>query len=211
MTAICLSSLLLLLAGSVLLHSSVSDAFSSSSVSLTVTARSSTLTSTRLQVQLLPVDVMDLASTWGTSVQVAQVSLAQVETDVDVANIESWRQYVPLVVSVGIIGDILLGSPLANMIMAPMRPENREDEETVLAKAKRPNVDKSKERIDTEKYAQAAIDKARNTLELRQFLDERKTDWDKMEDIKRKLDADMQDLDEDLANRNNDFENRKSK
>lgn len=154
---------------------------------------------------------MDLASTWGTSVQVAQVSLAQVETDVDVANIESWRQYVPLVVSVGIIGDILLGSPLANMIMAPMRPENREDEETVLAKAKRPNVDKSKERIDTEKYAQAAIDKARNTLELRQFLDERKTDWDKMEDIKRKLDADMQDLDEDLANRNNDFENRKSK
>jgi hypothetical protein len=132
--------------------------------------------------------------------------------DVTSNNIESWRQYVPLVVSVGIIGDILLGSPLANMIMAPMRPENREDDqETILAKASRANVDKSKERIDTEKYAQAAIDKARNTLELRQFLDERKTDWDKMEDMKRKLDADMQDLDQDLADRNADFENRKSK
>lgn len=93
-----------------------------------------------------------------------------------------------------------------------MRPENREDDqETILAKASRANVDKSKERIDTEKYAQAAIDKARNTLELRQFLDERKTDWDKMEDMKRKLDADMQDLDQDLADRNADFENRKSK
>lgn len=113
--------------------------------------------------------------------------------------------------SVGVIGDILLGSPLANMIMAPMRPGNREDEETVLEKKSRPKVDTSKERIDTEKYAQAAINKARNTLELRQFLDERKTDWDKMEDMKKKLDADMQDWDEGHANRNADFQNRKSK
>jgi hypothetical protein len=144
---------------------------------------------------------MDLASTW-TSLQVAEAGVG--------VEIESWRQYVPLVVSVGIIGDILLGSPLANMIMAPMRPENREDEQTLKSKAStsRLKFDNSKERIDTEKYAQAAIDKANYTLELRQFLDERKTDWDKMEDMKRKLDSDMQNLDEDIATRNAKFENR---
>ena len=194
--------MLLLLAGSVLLHSSVTDAFSplgvSSASSTLVTARSSALTSqtsSRLQLQFLPVDLYVASS----SIQVAEI------------DIESFRQYVPLVVSVGIIGDILLGSPLANMVMAPMRPENQEDEEAELKKKSRPNVDKSKERIDTERLAQAAIDKARNTLELRRFLDERKTDWDKMEDMKRKLDADMQDLDEDFAKRNADFENRNPK
>ena len=35
-------------------------------------------------------------------------------------SVESWRQYVPLVVSVGVIVDILLGSPLANLALAPM-------------------------------------------------------------------------------------------
>uniref|UniRef100_A0A7S1V302 Uncharacterized protein n=1 Tax=Grammatophora oceanica TaxID=210454 RepID=A0A7S1V302_9STRA len=34
---------------------------------------------------------------------------------------ESWRQYVPLVVTGFVIFDILLGSPAANMIMSPMR------------------------------------------------------------------------------------------
>ncbi len=33
---------------------------------------------------------------------------------------EGWRQYVPLVVSVGVILDILLGSPIANLALGPM-------------------------------------------------------------------------------------------
>ena len=41
---------------------------------------------------------------------------------------ETWRQYVPLVVSVGIIIDILLGNPLANAVLKPMSPVEEGDE-----------------------------------------------------------------------------------
>ena len=34
----------------------------------------------------------------------------------------SWRQYVPLVVSGGVLTDIVLGSPVANKVMSGMRP-----------------------------------------------------------------------------------------
>lgn len=117
---------------------------------------------------------------------------------------ESWRQYVPLIVSVGVIIDILLGSPLANSILKPMRPE---EEPNQGGKEEKP---RSKARIDAELVAQQALDKANNALELRKFLDERKTDYDRMEEMKRKLDASMQDLDEDMAARQNDIDERKT-
>ena len=122
---------------------------------------------------------------------------------------ESWRQYVPLVVSVGIIIDILLGNPLANSILKPMRPEEEEnDEEEKGMKKERP---RSKARIDAEAVAQQALDKASNTLELRNFLEERKTDYDRMEEIKKKLDSSMQDLDENLEARQSEIDKRKNK
>ena len=34
---------------------------------------------------------------------------------------ESWRQYIPLAVSAVVIVDILLGSPLLNLVVAPMK------------------------------------------------------------------------------------------
>jgi hypothetical protein len=114
---------------------------------------------------------------------------------------ESWRQYVPLVVAVAVIIDILLGSPLANMAMKPLRGDLEEGGEDDAAGGAGRRVNRSRERIDTDQVAKAAIDRAQNALELRRFLDERKTDWDRMEDMKRKLDSDMQDLDEDLATR----------
>ena len=118
---------------------------------------------------------------------------------------ESWRQYVPLIVSVGIIIDILLGNPLASMVLKPMRPEQEVD------KSKKKNdKPKSKARIDAELVAQQALDKANNTLELRKFLDESKTDYDRMEEMKRKLDSKMQDLDEDLAARQSEIDDRKT-
>lgn len=118
---------------------------------------------------------------------------------------ESWRQYVPLIVSVGIIVDILLGNPLANTILKPMRPEEEVDKSE-----KKNDKPKSKARIDAELVAKQALDKANNTLELRRFLDESKTDYDRMEEMKRKLDAKMQDLDEDLAARQSEIDNRKT-
>ena len=117
---------------------------------------------------------------------------------------ESWRQYVPLIVSVGIIIDILLGNPLANSVLKPMRPEEEGDESQKNEKPR------SKARIDAELVAQQALDKANNTLELRRYLDESKTDYDRMEEMKRKLDASMQDLDEDLEARQNEIDERKT-
>ncbi len=116
---------------------------------------------------------------------------------------ETWRQYVPLVVSVGIIIDILLGNPLANAVLKPMRPEEEGDE---TVKNEKP---RSKSRIDAESIAQQALDKANNTLELRKYLDDSKTDYDRMEEMKKKLDASMQDLDEDLAERQSKLDERK--
>lgn len=110
-----------------------------------------------------------------------------------IVSAESWRQYVPLIVSVGIIIDILLGSPLANSILKPMRPEGDDDGENKKAEKK-----PSKARIDAELVAQQALDRANNALELKRFLEERKTDNDRMEEMKKKLDATMQDLDEDM-------------
>lgn len=113
-----------------------------------------------------------------------------------IVSTESWRQYVPLIVSVGIIIDILLGSPLANSILKPMRPEGDDDGDNKKTEKK-----PSKARIDAELVAQQALDRANNALELKRFLEERKTDNDRMEEMKKKLDATMQDLDEDMEAR----------
>lgn len=126
---------------------------------------------------------------------------------------ESWRQYVPLAVSVGVIIDILLGSPLANLALGPMKrasekgatgnddgsQEGSDNDGRSLFSSFGGGagkvVDKSKERVDSEAIAQAAIDKAMNTLELRRFLDENKTDEQRYEDVRKKIERQMDDLD----------------
>jgi hypothetical protein len=129
--------------------------------------------------------------------------------------VESWRQYVPLVVATGVIIDILLGSPLANTVMAPLRAgAEKEEKENSIGGGRtqqQQQEQRSRERIDTTAVAQAAVDKAKNTLELKRFLDERKTDWDKMEDMKKKLDADMTKMDVDLETRAQDLDRRANK
>ena len=114
--------------------------------------------------------------------------------------VESWRQYVPLAVSFAVITDILLGSPLANTVMAPLRPPSKND--TIDDKSK----SNPKERIDTQALANAAIERAKNTLELRRYLDENKTDWQKMEEIKKKMDQEMNELDAKLEERRKELE-----
>ena len=52
-----------------------------------------------------------------------------------------------------------------------------------------------KERIDSEQVAQEALDRARNSLELREFLDQQK---DPIEEAQKALDKQMADLDETL-------------
>mmetsp|Transcript_8213 Transcript_8213/g.11735 ORF Transcript_8213/g.11735 Transcript_8213/m.11735 type:complete len:190 (-) Transcript_8213:239-808(-) len=106
---------------------------------------------------------------------------------------ESWRQYVPLVVSLGVIVDILLGSPLANTVMAPLRPP--EDGEGEIGSKATTNP---KERIDSAKVAQAALDRARNSMELRNYLEANKSDEQKYDDIRKQIDKLEQDLDDNL-------------
>jgi hypothetical protein len=89
-------------------------------------------------------------------------------------DIAEWRQYVPLAVSVAVILDIVLGSPLANAVTSRLRPSATEDAEErrsnnreTISQQRR----SSKERIDSQKVAQEAIQKAQFTLELRSMLE----------------------------------------
>jgi len=128
-------------------------------------------------------------------------------SSLSVAEVESWRQYVPLIVSAGVIGDILLGSPLANAALKPLRG----DQDEAMDTPEQEFNEESKARVDTEALAQQAIDKANGTLELRKFLEEQKTDSDRYEEMKRKLDEEMRDLDEDLAEREKELAKRRGK
>ena len=121
----------------------------------------------------------------------------------------TWRQYVSLAVCAGVLLDILLGSPLANMALKPMKGDTDTEEGSGSASQPTGSLNKSKERIDSDAVAQSALDKATSSLELRQFLEERKTDWDRMEEIRKKMDADIQNLDEDLEAREKDLSSRK--
>lgn len=59
----------------------------------------------------------------------------------------------------------------------------------------------SKPRIDVDAVAKQALEKAEGVTMLREYLDSRKTDWDRMEDLKRKMDQQMAQLDEQQQHR----------
>lgn len=116
--------------------------------------------------------------------------------------VESWRQYVPLVVSILVITDILLGSPAANAVLSIARPKEGDGNDnndgarapslgSLLGGAPQKVVKDSKERVDTMAVAQAALDKAAATQDLRKFLDESKSDMEKMRDVQKKLDEQL--------------------
>lgn len=144
-------------------------------------------------------------------------------------SVAEWRQYVPLIVSVGVILDILLGSPLANLALGPMKrasekgaggrgdsttsDSNEESSDTggggrslfsaFSGNNNNNNMDtgsvnssRGKERVDSEAIAQAALNKALNTLELKRFLEENKTDEQRYEEVRRKINKQMEELDD---------------
>ena len=141
-------------------------------------------------------------------------SINLISADVDV--VAEWRQYVPLVVTGAVIIDILLGSPLANMALAPIKRATEEgasggknsinsernankslfsgDGNSSSSSSRRGRT--TKERVDSGAIAKAALFKATNTLELRRFLDENKTDEQKYEEVRKQIDRQMSELDE---------------
>ena len=132
---------------------------------------------------------------------------------------ESWRQYVPLIVSFGVITDIVLGSPLANRVIGLLNNQNNnnnsnpgkedDDNNDITGarawlggkKSDAAGSTNSKERIDTQLLARRAIEKAQNTLELQRYLRETKTDADRMKEMKRKMDQQTAQIDEKLRAR----------
>ncbi len=58
-----------------------------------------------------------------------------------------------------------------------------------------------KERVDSDSVAQAALDKARNSMELRRFLEENKTDIQRAADARDMFDKEAQKFDERMANK----------
>lgn len=83
--------------------------------------------------------------------------------------------------------------------------EGDDNDDSRFTSTQQPRVN-PKERIDSEQVAQAALDKARNSLELRNYLEAQKTDWDRMEEIRKKMDQDMAKLDETLAEKQRQLE-----
>ncbi len=128
-----------------------------------------------------------------------------------IAETDGWRQYVPLIVSLGVILDILLGSPIANLALGPMRRAamknddngdgDTNDDRSLFGGDNNGRGGKSfqrnpKERVDSEAVGEAALQKARYSMELRRFLEENKTDEQRYEEIRKKIDAEAAKFDQ---------------
>jgi hypothetical protein len=121
-----------------------------------------------------------------TPLDIDAESVVEVATEAS----SSWRQYVPLVVSGVVIIDILLGSPLANAVLSRVRPPSSDtDTKDTVSRNSNSNENRSAERIDSNKVAQEALQRAQYTLELRQFLQDRQSDADVYRDKQRQLEA----------------------
>jgi 5-hydroxyisourate hydrolase-like protein (transthyretin family) len=106
---------------------------------------------------------------------------------------ESWRQYVPLAVSLFVILDILLGSPMANSVLGLVR--TKDDDATEEKVAKQATIKTKGERIDSSQVAEAALERARNALEWQTERDKYKTDAQRMEELRRKMDDQLRAMD----------------
>mmetsp|Transcript_22767 Transcript_22767/g.21897 ORF Transcript_22767/g.21897 Transcript_22767/m.21897 type:complete len:221 (-) Transcript_22767:2-664(-) len=131
-----------------------------------------------------------------------------------ISEVETWRQYVPLGVCCVVILDIVLGSPLANLALAPMKRASETDNndetndngsQSLFSKLKQStdmeSPPRSRERIDSKAVAQAALDKAMYSLELRNFLEDNKSDQQRLKETLEKLDNQMDLVDEELDKR----------
>lgn len=122
-------------------------------------------------------------------------------TTTSLSSMDNWRQYVPLIVSVCVIVDILLGSPLANSALKIMgASSSSQDSQTDKDGTTRTNTNSrsSKERIDSNKVAQDALQRAQYTLELQNFLRENQTDADRYRAMEKDLKAQTRELDRSL-------------
>jgi hypothetical protein len=159
-----------------------------------------------------------------------QVVLATSSAETGTATTESWRQYVPLAASAFVIVDVALGSPFAKNVMSIVRsmeqpkqenPTTSQEDSSSSSATTSPlqtmsdflnaqnaltplsydtKTTSGKERVDTRAVAQQALNKAAASLELRQFLEDSKSDADRVREAQRKLDAQLRAYDEQKLN-----------
>jgi hypothetical protein len=126
------------------------------------------------------------------------------QSTIIIADAQEWRQYVPLIVISGVLLDIVLGNPLANLALAPMKRASGVDGEGGDEDGKEGGGSKfsrnPKERLDTNAVANEALQRARYSMELRRFLDENKTDEQKYAEMRKKIDQQAEDLEDNLEN-----------
>eukprot|EP00815_Leptocylindrus_aporus_P012417 CAMPEP_0116060082 /NCGR_PEP_ID=MMETSP0322-20121206/6192_1 /TAXON_ID=163516 /ORGANISM="Leptocylindrus danicus var. apora, Strain B651" /LENGTH=134 /DNA_ID=CAMNT_0003544611 /DNA_START=298 /DNA_END=702 /DNA_ORIENTATION=+ len=103
------------------------------------------------------------------------------------------RQYVPLVVILGVLVDIVLGSPLANSVLKPMRDASGLVEDAWVDASDAPPMTKYKERVDSEAIAREAYDQAMGVKDLREYLEKNKTEKQKMEELRSQIDRQLMD------------------
>ena len=193
-------SLLLFAATACLIVSHETAAFQTTGILRVVTARTlpAKSSSTSLSFAL---DGMEPASTAVTAIVDTMISTTTSNMVVAAEDsVESWRQYVPLVVSLLVIVDILLGSPVANSVLGIVRAQeaqnDAEDSNDAASLSNLSNINTKGERVDSESVASAAIEKAKNTLLWNTERERLKTDADRMEDIRRKMDNQLREFDE---------------
>jgi hypothetical protein len=104
----------------------------------------------------------------------------------------TWRQYVVLAVILAVLADILLGSPVAGAIAAPLRQQADDLQEQEVKKNS--PLDTSRERVDSEAMAKQVLDKVYGTQELKDYLERNKSDKDRMEEMRQKVDRQFEDM-----------------
>lgn len=183
----------LVVATTILLASHGATAFQTTGILRVATARATPTTSLSFAL-----DRMEPA----TTVAIVDTMIGTTTSHMVIAaedSVESWRQYVPLAVSLLVIVDILLGSPVANSVLGIVRAQeaqNGEGSDDTASLSTLSDVNTKGERVDSETVANAAIEKARNTLLWNTERERLKTDADRMEDIRRKMDNQLREFDE---------------
>lgn len=155
--------------------------------------------SSLLHYTVFPMDSITLPPPPPSSFLVAE-AVVVAETTTAAASAATWKQYLSLGVILIVVLDIVLGSPLLNMVTAPLKRKilleedstsstttsNMGDYQSRLGTTTR--WDKGKERVDTEAIAKEALDKANSAIGLRDYLERNKTDKDRMEQLQREID-----------------------
>ena len=163
---------------------------SSVATSTTTTALSSSLLGTGMETSV---------EGWTDMITTITAAAAQSPSSTIILAEETWRQYVPLAVSLLVIVDILLGSPAANSILGMVRAQEdaqEGDDSNDKTRRNKVVVQTKGERIDSEQLANAALERARNALEWNTEKERLKTDADRMEDLRKKMDNQLREFDE---------------